>query len=125
MFYLLENNRIIDSNNPPIHWKYLKVIIDEDNKNICVFCKDTSEAEFYTIVDKKENIFDLTKCGDLIKFQQTLTFNNIVLEQFVLLNENNIEHLLNTWQCSYSDILAIYKPDEKGNYIKVWERKEE
>ena len=64
------------------------------------------------LVKKSENIYDLIEEGDLIQWGEA---NNIIKIDF---NDSiNILDLLKTDNA----ITAIYKPNEKGDYIKVWE----
>lgn len=98
MFYLLENNRIIDSD------EYFKYAYAYKNG-----------ITYYNIAIKKqsENVFDLIENGDLIKIKMCDTFN--ILEVCRINGGvNGMKH-----------IIAIYKPDSKGNFIKVWEVKED
>jgi hypothetical protein len=119
MFYLLENNRIIDSNV-----SYTKVLPFWEEKEGRLFAKCKSGKSYQVfkydkIIKQSENVFDLIDWNnDLVR----LTFTD---------GENFIAHC-KTNKIDFNDgfydfewISAIYKPDGKGNYIKVWERKEE
>lgn len=105
MFYLLENNRIIDSKD---YWEYA-VGIDKDGKTC------------YRVDIKKqsENVFNLIEVGDLIKINFDTTDPTIIDVTYK-------ESHFSTVAIKYypETILAIYKPDSQGNYIKVWEKKD-
>ena len=112
MFYLLEDNRIIDSQIPYAHAKSLpfwedKVghlrAKDRIGKSYQVFKYDK-------IIKRSENVLDLiNKKEDLVKID-----GQIIMAKTINGDLRNL-----------SGISAIYKPNRKGNYIKVWERKEE
>ena len=74
------------------------------------------------IKKQSENVYDLIEVGDLVKYEDDFLGATLLAEVYMnygklsLFDETDIKNL---------DILAIYKPDEKGNYIKVWEKKDE
>lgn len=121
MFYLLENNRIIDS-------KYIDRHFEENGhlKRLNYF--EEIIIDLGKIKNQSENIFDFIEVGDLIaSYRYSIEGRtnekeiNCVDELFE--DENGVG--IN--QCcivDYDDICAIYKPDANGNYIKVWEKKE-
>lgn len=121
MFYLLEDNRIIDSQIPYAHAKSLpfwedKVghlrAKDRIGKSYQVFKYDK-------IINRSENVFDLIDWNnDLVR----LTFKD--RESFIAHCKINKSEF-NDGFYDVEWISAIYKPDKKGNYIKVWEREEE
>lgn len=98
MFYLLEDNRIIDSKD---YWEYA-VGIDKDGKT-CYRVK---------IKKQSEKVFDLIEKTDLVKIKFGDSFN--------ILEACHIGGGVNGMR----GIIAIYKPDSQGNYIKVWEKKD-
>lgn len=119
MFYLLEDNRIID-----------RLSIREDlnlpfevdfyvQKDELVLTIDHIYFEHINITKKAENVFDLLENGDLVKYKYE---TKIELSDFQNDNTNYANYLKD---CDPKNILAIYKPDANGNYIKVWELKEE
>lgn len=73
--------------------------------------------------NKSENLFELIEVGDLIAFNYNNNSIDIVSVRFV---DKNLEGTINILSRGYSHeldkIVAIYKPNSKGNYIKVWER---
>ena len=92
MFYLLENNNIIDSTNEKdisrLKWDYNcefhngKIYFYKPrntyncqvacgrNGSFCVGCKDAFKAKFNKIKNQSENVFDLIEVGDLLKIKQ-------------------------------------------------------
>lgn len=127
MYYLLENNMILSDKQCKKYINY------EDRENdyvtyagqngdmIIELYLENGCKEIMTIsrvVKKSENVFDLIEKGDLIKldyssypysedsfyirFVDDMTFKGIHYNEDV--------------------IVAIYKPNSKGDYIKVWER---
>lgn len=117
MFYLLEDNRIIDSKKIKVFEHCEKTYentgfkwLHRDNKNKYCIGK---------IKDKSNNIFNLVKCcQDLIETKEGQFYKPLKLQ---------IDSFIVKYDCCvlFNGIKAIYKPDVKGNYIKVWERKEE
>ena len=119
MFYLLENNRIIDSNV-----SYTKALPFWEEKEGRLFAKCKSGKSYQVfkydkIIKRSENVLDLIDWNnDLIR----LTFKN----------GHRLIVYCDISKCEFNDgyydvewISAIFKPDDEGNYIKVWERKEE
>ena len=116
MFYLLEDNRIIDSNNFPYEWKFYTVLISEKDEKIILHCRDPRERKKYEIKKQSENVFDLIDWEeDLVKSRM----NNMIWQCYVLNQISDISE-----QIKYKTIIAIYKPNSKGDYIKVWEKKD-
>ena len=70
----------------------------------------------YFIIKSSEEVFDLIKVGDLIEFVITKEVTHTV--QLHDLNDRN-EY------CRKSDIVAFYKQDRKGNFIRVWRKEDE
>ena len=111
MFYLLENNRIIDSNT--LFTKNIPLWEVKDNLLL------TKPYKYNAIKNQSENVLDLIDWNnDLIR----LTFKD----------GHRLIVYCDISKCDFNDgyydvewISAIFKPDDKGNYIKVWERKEE
>lgn len=117
MFYLLEDNRIIDSEElkRKLHLDAKLGIIDNELivtlENFPIY---RSESK---IKKQSENVYDLIEKGDLVKTIVDLIY------QVVMIAKNTI--IAPQWAFDLAVVTAIYKPDEKGNYIKVWEKKDE
>ena len=129
MFYLLENNRIIDSNV-----SYTKALPFWEEKEGRLFAKGKSGKSYQVfkydkIKKQSENVVDLIDVGDLVKLDKTLNQVITILKE----DKRTIFEIGDNKWFSFKELnnylnnnrLAIYKPDGKGNYIKVWERKEE
>lgn len=129
MFYLLEDNRIIDSKNLPYEWKFFTVLMSEKDKTIILHCSDPRERQQFKIKKQSENVYDLIEIGDLIasyRYSIEGRTNEKEINSVDELYED--ENGVGINQCcivDYDDICAIYKPDEKENYIKAWEKKDE
>lgn len=119
MFYLLENNKIIDTNE--LLNSGIQINIKKSQKFKVVYLVSWFGERFLgTIKKQSKNVFDLIEKGDLLKISQE---KNYVFEQY---NEPETTNYASYIKEAYpKKIIAIYKPDDKGNYIKVWERKEE
>lgn len=117
MFYLLENNKIIDSRiSYTANFPYWEI------KDNCLFAKSKNDKLVRPYNENKikkqsENVFDLLETGDLVKYQTML------MEKFYFLMQEIKKDSFNAKD--FYTILAIYKPDSEGNYIKVWEVKED
>lgn len=118
MFYLLENNRIIDTNKA-LH-NVDEIIIEENENEKYLYLVGWLGKHFCgKIKDKSNNIFNLVKCcQDLIETEEGQFYKPLKLQ---------IDSFVVKYDCCvlFKGIKAIYKPDGKGNYIKVWEREEE
>lgn len=119
MFYLLENNRIIDSN---VSYTKLLPFWEEKEGRLFAKCKSGKSYQVFKydkIIKQSENVLDLIDWNnDLVG----LTFTDG--KSFIACcNLNKSEFNNGFYDVEW--ISAIYKPDDKGNYIKVWERKEE
>ena len=104
MFYLLEDNRIYDSMDIRYfdlceRFDFLLEVIDE------IVIKNLGK-----IKNQSENVYDfIDKSLDLVKVD-----GQIMMAKYI---NGDITKI--------SGITAIYKPNEKGDYIKVWEKKED
>ena len=129
MFYLLENNRIIDSNtlftkNIPL-WEVKDNLLFAKSKN----GKLIKPYKYNAIKNQSENVLDLIEEGDLVKLDKTLNQVITILKE----DKRTIFEIGDNKWFSFKELnnylnnnrLAIYKPDDKGNYIKVWEREKE
>lgn len=112
MFYLLEDNRIIDSE------KYINSILNKgknSEKNYEYLYEIRNGQSYYygKIKKQSENVFDLIEKTDLLKVKFGDSFN--ILE---------VSHI-GGGVSGMRGIIAIYKSDTQGNYIKVWEKKDD
>ena len=111
MFYLLEDNRIIDSEKTKYFDLYTRFgfLLEIDGETVI--------KNLGKIKKQSENVYELIESGDLVltsygslrKIKENK--NNIVITEF----RTSIE---------YKDIIIIYKPSSNGDYIKVWEKKD-
>ena len=128
MFYLLENNRIIDSNmlftkNIPL-WEVKDNLLFAKSKN----GKLIKPYKYNAIKNQSENVFELIEKGDLIKcckYDFDGKTNEYDIHNVDAIDEEGVIIMSYTVAVRFKDIYAIFKPDDKGNYIKVWEREEE
>lgn len=115
MYYLLEDNRIIDENNMYLKkFRQLKDSGDPDFVNADE--KETLEKFFGKIKLQGENVFDLIEFGDLVKVVWLYGLSEFTNKEYGTIYVNK------DLKVSNENILAIYKPDKHGNYIKVWKR---
>lgn len=123
MFYLLEDNRIVDS---------LSIREDLDlpfevdfyvQKDEIVLTIDHSYFEHISIIKKAESVFDLIEKGDLITEKRIWCNEEIYVIANVWSKEDKLIHCFHSTLFD-NDVYAIYKLDANGNYIKVWEKKE-
>lgn len=124
MFYLLENyNRIIETNSAEWYCGRLKVILNEEERykysnHISWNLKD-GYYKYFTVKKQSNNVFDLIDWEqDLVR----ITWSD--KRNFIIDCNINKSDFFDGYY-SFEWITAIYKPDNKGNYIKVWEREEE
>ena len=150
MYYLTESNEIISDNDKRI--KNLTYSIDKTKTYIYLECDSkTPEAifnceEFYyatehLVVKQSNNVFDLIEVGDLVEegdfneIYKVKIFDNGNYEfRNRRFDKYNGDLYVKYEACDdeyYSDIetlgtiniVKIFKPNEKGDYIKVWEEK--
>jgi hypothetical protein len=118
MFYLLENNRIIDSENYKDPYILSKDVIRNREVLFLTSFKDQVSVKG-TIKKQSENVYNLIEVGDLVRYEDDFLGTTLLAEVYMnygklsLFDETDIKNL---------DILAIYKPNSKGDYIKVWEK---
>ena len=126
MFYLLENNKIIDSRiSYTSNFPYWEI------KDNCLFAKSKNDKLVRPYNENKikkqsENVFDLVDVGDLIKsyrYESRDESDGYDINNVDRVDKGGAVILIAGFNVfvSNDDILAIYKPDSKGNYIKVWE----
>ena len=122
MFYLLEDNRIIDSE------KYINSILNKgknSEKNYEYLYEIRNGQSYYygKIKKQSENVFGLIEKGDLVKYKSY--FSSYIEEVIDIITKDIITKDMvietGTEYVYEKDFLAIYKLDKKGNYIKVWE----
>lgn len=116
MYYLLEDNRIIERDRLE-HWEEKGFLYDH-------------YKSYGKIKKESENVFDLIEVGDLVEgkwrfwqrfIREVVSLANyeeykiITLDGFVSVSVSNNRE--NT-----DKVDAIYKPNKNGDYIKVWER---
>ena len=101
MFYLLEDNRIIDD-------KKMEVFVKERQNLLFLHRRERFEDVIGQIKMQSENVFDLIEKDDLIK----ISFGG----NFSILEVKNVKGEVSRM----SGIVAIYKPILTGDYIKVW-----
>lgn len=73
------------------------------------------------IKKKSENLYDLIEVGDLIRYDDEFLGAFPLREVYLEYGELQ---LLDGTGIKFLNITAIYKPNSKGDYIKVWERGE-
>lgn len=117
MLYLLEDNRIIDSEKTKYFDLYTRFgfLLEIDGETII--------KNIGKIKKQSENVFDLIEVGDLLKHNQYRGEEKFekVLKLTIWLGvrgfETNDFYLIDDF-----NIIAIYKPNSNGDYIKVWEK---
>lgn len=119
MFYLLEDNRIIDSE------KYINSILNKgknSEKNYEYLYEIRNGQSYYygKIKKQSEDVFDLIEKGDLITEKRIWCNEEVYVIANVWSKEDKLIHCFHSTLFD-DDVLAIYKPDANGNYIKVWE----
>lgn len=147
MFYLLEDNTIIDSNSKEDiellkkNRRFIengKIVYFSGNFLKCKKCANCHHWKCYEcqfakkfdeeIKKQSENVFDLIEKGDLVK-----CFNNIYEIKNVYYIDDGVVGFITSncgicfpsWTNFLKGFNAIYKPNANGDYIKVWERKED
>ena len=97
MYYLTENNEIIS---------------DEEKEKMNVSNNFKKQSE---------NVFDLIEVGDLIQCHNS--YSACVKRKAKSYDRHRV--FMNDFSTIFDKhILAIYKPNQRGNYIKVWEVKD-
>lgn len=91
----------------------------------------------YYILKKSDNVFDLVEVGDLIKIKGNYDeyITQIIENPFwvadlvffygnqkVWFRDSQYDGDEQYKNCDLNNIIAIYKPDKHGTYIKVWEK---
>lgn len=129
MYYLLDNNLIINKNDKrfkkttySIDKTQTFVYLECDSKNPeAIFnCQESYYATRHLVIKQSKNVFDLIEVGDLVKHLYDLETNTYTITQIMLI-ENGLLKIDNIFYIDRNDVIAIYKPNSKGDYIKVWE----
>lgn len=126
MYYLLDNNLIINKNDERIKCftysmdkteTYIYLKCDSKTPNAIWDCTEYYYATRHLILKQSENVFDLIEKGDLIKldYSNNPYFQDHFTIRFV--DDTTFKGI----HCNEDVIIAIYKPNSKGDYIKVWE----
>ena len=124
MFYLLENNRIIDSEiSYTTNFPYWEV---KDNRLYAKSKNDKIVRPYNEnkIKTQSENVYDLIEKGDLITEKRIWCGEEVYVIANVCSKEDKLIHCFHSTLFE-DNVYAIYKPDANGNYIKVWEAKDE
>lgn len=136
MYYLLENNMILSDKqcNKYINYEDREndyvIFEDKENGNITNISFGNNYVpvnKFYSIlkiIKKSENVFDLIEVGDLIAFEHVGTKHIDIAKVCYIYQrkDGDIDILTIGYLHENEKIQAIYKPNSKGDYIKVWER---
>lgn len=113
MFYLLEDNKIVNSDSLPVDWKLYQTTFDEDNMVVLLWCPDPRDRKQFNIISQSENIYDLIDWNkDLVEV--LLQADSIVLH----CKFNKVAFMVGDYK--YNSIVAIYKKDKNGNFIRAW-----
>lgn len=123
MFYLLENNKIVDSNTG----KLLNLHYEVKERYLERYLMRYDDSHFFRtenlgiIKKQSENVFDLIENGDLLKIKQPkeASLKYDFGECNALEKHNYASYIKDYFP---NKILAIYKPNSNGDYIKVWEK---
>lgn len=137
MYYLLEDNRrinrIIDSENlrkDLSDGTLLDPVFDiKEEKNKVHYYFEGLHLVTLKIIKQSENVLDLIEVGDLVKLDKTLNQVITILKEdkrtIFEIGDNKWFSFKELNNYLNNNLLAIYKPNSNGNYIKVWEAKEE
>ena len=105
MFYLLEDNRIIDD-------KKMQVFVKERQNLLFLHRKERFQDVIGQIKLQSEDVYDLIDWReDLIETSGGIIF------QLKFLKWYQIQDIIEN-----GDITDIYKPNSNGDYIKVWKK---
>ena len=110
MYYLLEDNRIVDSEKENVYVNEYQGIKWGHKNNEHKTCLGL-------IKKQSENVFDFVDWNnDLVRVYTACGF--------MIVDCNHAKSDFSDGYYNVEWINAIYKPDANGNYIKVWEVKE-
>lgn len=74
----------------------------------------------YDVLEKNEKIFNLIDVGDLVEFKND-SINKVCRKPYKI-DMSIIAYDIDRLDVYLDEIIAIYKPNEKGDYIKVWRK---
>lgn len=147
MYYLLDNNLIINQNDERIKCftysmdkteTYIYLKCDSKTPNAIWDCTEYYYATRHLILKQSENVFDLIGVGDLVcddygeiyivkifdngndKYRDRCfdRYNGELYVKYEACDDEYYSYI----ETIYSiDIIKIYKPNKNGDYIKVWE----
>ena len=128
MYYLLENNRIVDTSKA-LH-NVDEIIIEEHENEKYLYLVGWLGKHFCGKIKKQsENVLDLIEEKDLIKLSNTLNQVITILQEgkkrCFEIGENRWFSKKELNNYINAKCLAIYKPNSNGDYIKVWEKKDD
>lgn len=125
MFYLLEDNTIIDTKEL-LNRGIVVDIKESGNSKVLYFAGRWVERILGTIKNQSENVFDLIEVGDLVRyFDNIYEIKKFEIEREIVYMDTQNGICLPSVKRFMELLTAIYKLDEEGNYIKVWEKKDE
>ena len=124
MYYLLENNKIYNT-EIPFHKNY-PYWGEEDGKLICVTINNRKcdPCKYNRIIKSSENKYNLITPGDIVignvygDSPQDIVYSclsNADHLNYIDCGAPNYDYLDKNEKC----IREVYKPDSKGNYIRV------
>lgn len=131
MYYLLNNNRVIDTNDKTFKSNYFErsgltfysiETPDEYHTHIglCdIYTNHTYEFSSRDIKKQSDNVFDLIEVGDLI---ECANYHFTYVKEKAKTYDKHLIFMNNFSTIYDKHILAIYKPNANGDYIKVWEK---
>ena len=90
-----------------------KVEIDEKNNSIYLLCPDPRDRQVYYYKTQSTDVNYLIDWNaDLVEVQQPA--DTIILH----CKFNKVNFMIGNY--NYKHIIAIYKPDSNGNFIRAW-----
>ncbi len=119
MYYLLEDNRIIEWNGDCIIKDTPKKINGVYKMKKCIIFKSKTIKDGF-VKKQSENVYDLIEMGDVYLYQNKY----MIIPELSLINDDVLLKIFKARAEKPENIKCIYKPDAQGNYIKVWEVKE-
>lgn len=114
MYYLLEDNSIhYDGDKKKIQ----SATYDFNERKMCI-----NGGKWKKWIKHSENVFDLIKTGDLVKFKNKSILKVYDQPHSIAFSVIAYDIELDVY---VDEIIAIYKPNKNGDYIKQWEREDE
>lgn len=127
MYYLLDNNKIIDTNDTTFKHHYTLpngvslYSIETPNKihhhyTFGGYEWNDNIYEFYSYQIKKQsnNIYDLIEVGDLVEYYFEVEKQ---LKKITQITKDNELYFI-----PKEEVISFYKKNTEGNYIKVWQK---